>query len=339
MELMHILETAVNAVVPIVLVIALGYCLRQSGFLTEEFVKVGSKLGFKCLLPIMLFMNVYHIESFAVIQWDIVLYCMVMVVVLFLLGMLTVRFITPVKERQGVVLQCVFRSNVAIIGLSLASALGGSEAVAIASIVTAFTLPILNICAVISLTLYVGEGEKVDIKGILVNIAKNPLIRGILLGMVCLVLRSLQKNAFGEVVFSLDRELKFLYNALNNIKSIASPFALLVLGGQFDFSASRGMLKEIVAGTLWRVVLAPAIAIGVAIALSAMGVLSCGVNEFPTLIALFGSPVAVSSAIMAGQMHNDEQLATQLVVWTSIASIATMFLTVCILMATGMLLV
>lgn len=337
-DLGHILETAVNAVMPIVLVIALGYCLRRSGFLTAEFVKVGSKLGFKCLLPIMLFINVYNIESFEVIQWDIVLYCMIMVVTLFLLGLVSVRFLTSVRERRGVILQAVFRSNVAIIGLSLASALGGSEAVAIASIVTAFTLPILNICAVISLTIFVGDaGEKIDIKGILINIAKNPLIRGILLGMVCLLVRSFQKKVFGEVVFALNDDVKFVYTALNNIKSIASPFALLVLGAQFDFSASKGMLREIIAGTLWRVVMAPVIAISVAIVLDAVGIISCGINEFPTLIALFGSPVAVSSAIMAGQMHNDEQLATQLVVWTSIASIATMFLTVCILMATGML--
>ena len=47
------------------------------------------------------------------------------------------------------------------------------------------------------------------------------------------------------------------------------------------------------------------------------------------------SPVAVFSAIMAREMHNDEQLATQLVVWTTIASGVTVFLTVCILMSMG----
>ena len=62
-----------------------------------------------------------------------------------------------------------------------------------------------------------------------------------------------------------------------------------------------------------------------------------GINEFPALVALFGSPVAVSSAVMAGSMGADEQLATQLVVWTSLFSIVTIFSEVCILMSMGLL--
>ena len=38
---------------------------------------------------------------------------------------------------------------------------------------------------------------------------------------------------------------------------------------------------------------------------------------------------------MAGQMGNDMQLATQLVVWSSVFSIFTLFLTVCIMMLLG----
>ena len=36
-------------------------------------------------------------------------------------------------------------------------------------------------------------------------------------------------------------------------------------------------------------------------------------------------------------MKNDEQLATQLVVWTSVFSVFTVFAAVCILMAAGLL--
>ena len=37
-DLMHILETAVNAVVPVVLIVLLGYCLKEKGFLSKEFI-------------------------------------------------------------------------------------------------------------------------------------------------------------------------------------------------------------------------------------------------------------------------------------------------------------
>lgn len=340
MELMHILETAFNAVIPIVLLILLGYLLRQKGLLNENFVKTGNKLGFNVFLSTMLFVNVYSIESVEAIRWDVVLYCIPMIFVVFFGCMASLRFTTSVPERRGVILQGSFRSNMAIIGLSLSSALGGPEAVAVAAIVSAFTIPVMNILAVVALSLYVHDGgqKKPSVKGILLNILKNPLIIAISLGLVCLVIRALQVRFFGEVVFSLSRDLKFFYTCLTNLKSVASPFALVVLGGQFTFGATKSFLREIIAGTVWRVIFAPLIAIGFAIFLSThTSLLNFGANEYPALIALFGTPVAVSTAVMAGQMGNDEQLATQLVVWSSIASIATMFLTVCLLMAGGYL--
>lgn len=340
MELTHILITAVNAIFPIVLLILLGYLLRRTGFLNENFIRTGSKFGFHVCIPCMQFINVYNIESFSVIAWDIVLFAVVMVLVLFLLGLGIAVLTTKVPERRGVIAQCVFRSNVAIIGLSLASALGGEEAAAVASIVSAFTLPIKNILAVFVLSVFVGntKDHRGNLRGMAGTIAKNPLIIGIMFGMACLLIRSLQISHFGSVVFALNDQLKFLYTALNNLRSVASPLMLIILGGQFEFSAVKGRLPEIVSGTVGRIILGPLIGIGLAVILSAhTGILNCGVNEYPALIALFGAPAAVSGAIMAGQMGNDEQLATQLVVWTSIGSIVTMFLTVCILMATGLL--
>ncbi len=337
MGLSVILVTAVNAVAPVVLLILLGYILKQKNFITKDFVKIGNKLVFNVCLPCMLFINVYSIESFRSIDWSIVIYGVSMIFVIFALGLATALAITKVPERRGVILQCSFRSNLAIIGLSLASTLGGGEAVAVAAIISSFVVPVTNVLSVFALSMFVKDGtsNKSSVKNLLLNIAKNPLIIGVMVGMVFLGIRELQWALFGEVVFSFSRDAKFLYTAVNNLKSVATPFALLVLGGQFEFSAVKGLMKEIVAGTLWRIVLAPLLGLGVAALLS--GRMGWGVNEFPGLVALFGSPVAVSSAVMASSMGADEQLATQLVVWTSIFSIVTIFAEVCILMSAGLL--
>lgn len=342
MELSHIFFTAANALLPIILLIFLGYLLKRGGFLSEDFLKVGNKLVFKVCLPAMLFINVYDIDGFSSIRWDIVIYCVVSIFVIFLLGLVAAMAGTSVPERRGVILQCTFRSNFAIIGLSLAGSLGGDEAMAVAAIVSAFTIPVFNILAVIALTVFIGKGDAGhhNVKSILLNIGKNPLIIGVALGLVCLAIRGVQRELLGGVRFAMNNQTKFLYTALNNLKSIASPLALLVLGGQFEFSAVRGLFKEIAVATVWRVILAPVLGIGGAVLLSRYtGLLTCGSSEIPALIAMYGSPVAVSSAIMAGQMGNDGQLATQLVVWTSLCSIVTIFFSVCILIAMGLLIV
>jgi predicted permease len=167
------------------------------------------------------------------------------------------------------------------------------------------------------------------------EVVRNPLIAGVMAGLAVLVVRQWQLNHFGAVVFSLERDLAPLYEVLGELKAMTTPLALIVLGGQFRFSAVRGMFREIAVGTVWRTVLTPIIGLGGAVLLSRMGLLQCGTAEYPALIALFGSPVAVSSAIMAKEMHNDEQLATQLLVWTSVVSIVTIFGAVCLLMSLG----
>ena len=337
MQLSAILVTAVNAVVPIILMIALGYFLRQKGFLGPDFLKTGNKLVFKLCLPTMLFVNIYNIESLADIHWDIVICASVALCVIFLIGLTISLVSTPNLRRRGVITQCAFRSNYAIIGMPLAAALGGPEAEAVAAIMSSVTVPLLNVLAVISLSMFVQEGGKISAKKILLDIVKNPLIRGVVLGVFCLAIRWLQVELWGEVFFALNRQTKFIYTVLTWLKNITTPLALLVLGGQFVFSAVKALKKEIIISTLMRLVMAPAIGISAAYFMNRVGLVACGPAQYPALVALYASPVAVSSAIMATEMKNDEQLATQLVVWTTLFSGITIFIIVCILMALGLI--
>ena len=339
MELIHIFMTALNAVVPIILLIALGYLLRQKGFLTEGFLQVGNKLVFKLMLPTMLFINTYSIPSLSDIRWDITVYSSIAILLIFCLSLFTTIRATPVPQRRGVILQCCFRSNFVIIGLPLAASLGGSEAEAVAAVLSAVTVPLFNILAVIALSIFVERKESPaqTAKHVLHDILTNPLIIAVMIGITCLILRWAQALVFDRVVFRLDTQTAFLFDALNTLKSGTTPVALMVLGGQFTFSAVKELKKEIIAGTIWRIILSPIIGIGGAVALTHLGILACTGADYPALIALFGSPVAVSSAIMAKGMGGDEQLATQLVVWTTLFSSITVFLTVCLLMATGLI--
>lgn len=371
--MLDIFFTSLNAIVPIILLILLGYLLKKFNFLNANFVKIGNKFVFKVCLPCMLFINIYDkMDSFSEIRWDVVVYAVAAICVIFGLGLLTAILTTKKQKRRGVILQCSFRSNFAIIGLTLVERLGGDTG--IAGIISAFSIPVFNILAVVALSIFAEKEESVQnsqqlngsetgeagsfektqgeqspgvkaaksknsVKNILLNIIKNPLIIGVVLGLVCVGIRELER-AFcgGEVVFRLDNQLKFLYTAISDLKAIASPLALIVLGGQFEFSAVKGMTKEIIVGTVWRIALAPVLGIGVAFLLSNYtDLFTFGPEIYPTLIALFGTPVAVSSAIMAGEMKNDEQLATQLVVWTSICSIITIFAMVFIMMSFGLL--
>ena len=339
--LVDILWTSVNAIFPVVLLIALGYFLRHIGFLQDGFIKGSKNLVFKVLLPCSLFVNIYSISGIGAIRWDVVIYSIVLILVTFAVGFVAGKFATKDPLRKGVVWQCAFRSNFAIIGLPLATALGGDDGAAVASVLSAFAIPLFNLCSVGALSFYTGgNGKKLSPVRFVIDVVKNPLTLGVLAGLFALLVRSLQGIVFGRVIFSLEREIPFLYKVLANLKSATTPLALLVLGGQCVFSAAKGMFRELAIGTVCRIIIAPLVAVVGAVLLSKFtNLLHCGNGEYAAIIALFGAPVAVSSAIVAGEMGNDEQLASQLVVWTSIGSLVTIFLFSCILMGTGLMVI
>ena len=211
---------------------------------------------------------------------------------------------------------------------------------AVVSVMSALTVPLYNVLAVGSLSMFSSQNEsrKNPMQGMLKKILRNPIIIGAVIGLVFLLLRELQRMLLGSVVFSVREDLPFVFKAVSNVKSITTPFALLILGAEFEFSAIKGMFREVAVGTSFRLVGAPVIGILAAWLLSTYtGLVSFGPYEYAAFVALFGSPVAVSSVAMAEQMDGDTALATQLVVWTSVFSILTIFLQVCILMAVGLL--
>lgn len=319
-----------NAVLPIVLVIALGYVLKRIGMLTQPFLDVGNKLTFRVLIPTMLFMNVYNISSFSEINFWFVLYGIAAVIVIFLAGIPIYCAFTKDPAKRGSLIQSMFRSNYAIIGIPLATSLFGAKGEAAASVMSAFCVPTFNILAVITLSIF-NKNEtqsRINVKKILIGIVKNPLIIGTVAGLAVLGIREL--FVLGGINFRL-RDIEFLYTSLNNVKSICTPFALLVLGGRFEFSAVARLRNEIIFGTIMRCVAVP-----VAGLLGAYFLIpGLGGEHYATYVGVFATPVAVASAIMAKEMGADDELAGQLVVWTSLVSAVTIFIYVTILKAAG----
>ncbi len=319
-----------NAVMPILLLVLLGYFLRVIHFADDAFFKKANTMVFKLFLPVLLFVNIYEIDSLKSLNLEAVLYCVAAILLIFLCGYLVAHLVTKKRSHLGVLAQCSFRSNYAIIGIPLALSLGGERAVAFASVLSAVAVPMFNCLAVIILSHYVGEHKENALKDTLKKTAKNPLIIGVFVGIAVLVVRSfIPVDAAGVPVFTIEGSLPFFYKALKNLSCVASPLALVVLGARFDFRAVGALKKEIIIGTAMRIVMAPLIGLGGAVLLSEFtDLFSFTAVEYPALISLFATPTAVSSAVMVGEIGGDEQLAGQLVVWTSVASMLSIYMIV-----------
>lgn len=298
-----------NVVVPIFLLIVLGYVLTRVKLWDEHFLKVANNVCFKCLLPVLLFYNVASANIFEVFNGKLILYvCLCACVLCGALFVIVPLFVKD-NRRKGVMIQGTFRSNFLLFGVPLGLSIGGTAGSTLAAVVASFYVPVINMLSVISLYVF-SESKDKNLKAALIGIVKNPLIIGGVSGL----LFSLVRNTIGfEIPTMLD-------TTLNNIKSTATPFAFLILGGDLKFGNLLKNVKFSAMSVLGKIVIIPAVMITVS------ALLGFNQLEMAILIAVFATPNAVSSYAMARNYEADYELAGEIITLGTLFSIITIFI-------------
>ena len=308
-----------NVIAPVFFLMVLGYLLvNYTSLADRQLTKQANAIVFKIFLPCMLFYNVYQSDIGAEIQSRIKLCIWAAggLIILFILLCLIVPKVVKQENQQGVVIQGIFRSHYVIFGVAVVQNMYGSKSTTTAAILSAILVPMYNFLAVVALSIF-GEKRETDWKKIIMDIIKNPLILSSMLGVVFSLLGIRLPTAVDTTV--------------QDLAKLSTPIAFMILGGDLDFSKVKGNLKLSSVVLTIKLVILPLIMIPM--------VVMMGYKDADLLSALlaYQTPVAVSSYIMAQQAGADGQLAGQLVVFSSVLSIFTLFVTIFILRTMGML--
>lgn len=301
---MENLILSLNTVVPLFLLMMLGYFLKRIKLMPESILTQLNKLVFNVFLAASLFYNIYTTKLEDAWSTNAVVYIVVSVVLIFLLLLLIVPRFEKDKRKASVMIQSVYRSNIIVLGIPIVNELCGEGNGGLMSIIIALVIPMYNIISIFIFA-FMGE-DKPKISATLLKIAKNPLIIGSLLG-----------------ILFITTGLKLPYileKSVSSVASVSTPLALIVLGGFFDFKKLSGNVKQLVFSISARLVFVPLIFLGTAVFLGFRD------SDLITMLATFCSPSAVTSFTMAKQMGADADLAAQTVVLGTLFSIATMFL-------------
>ena len=293
-----------NAVLPMCLVMALGYGTRRLGWIRREEISAINKIAFRIFLPCLLYYNVYCSDLSGSFDPLLMAYAVGGVLLTFGLSLGYTLLTEKLPERRGVMIQGMFRSNYVIMGIPVATALLGAGQLGTVSILIAVVVPLFNMLSVVVLEVF--RGQKPKPLHILGQIAKNPLVIGSVLGILTLTAGI--------------RLPHILEQTIQNISAIASPLQLFLLGAFFQFSGLKTYRRELVTVSAAKLIVAPGLFLGLGALLGFRGV------AFVSLIGVFASPTAVNSFTMAQQMGGDAELAGDIVVTTSAVSILTMFL-------------
>ncbi|MEI3160275.1 MAG: AEC family transporter [Oscillospiraceae bacterium] len=311
---MENLMISANAVLPMCLVMALGYGTRRLGWLHREEISTINKIAFRIFLPCLLYYNIYCSDLSGSFDPLLMAYAVGGVLLTFGLALGYTLLTEKLPERRGVLIQGMFRSNYVIMGIPVATALLGADQLGTVSILIAVIVPLFNMLAVVVLEVF--RGQKPKPLHILGQIAKNPLVIGSVLGILTLVAGI--------------RLPHILEQTIQSVSAIASPLQLFLLGAFFQFSGLKTYRRELVTVSIAKLIVSPGLFLGLGALLGFRGV------AFVSLIGVFASPTAVNSFTMAQQMGGDAELAGDIVVTTSAASILTMFLWIFLFKSLGM---
>ncbi|MBE7029373.1 MAG: AEC family transporter [Clostridia bacterium] len=305
---------ALNGVLPIFLVMAIGCYLKYKNILKEEFYNNASRFVFLIATPALLFSDTASVDFNETFDIKFILVGLGIIVAYIILLWIFVPIFVKDRVKTGAIIHCSFRSNFAILGIPLAKNVLDSVGVAKAELLLAFGVPLFNICAVVCLA-YWSQG-KGDYKKMFKNIVTNPLIIGALSGLVFSVFNI-------HIPVSISKTISYVGNT-------ALGLGLIVLGASFDIKKFTKNIKLTFFSSMLKVVVAPIFGLTLGYLIGFRGA------ELMIILIYMGSSSAINSYIMAKEMGSDSELTSGIVVCTTGLSIITLFLGLFLIKSLGL---
>ena len=294
---------SLNATMPVFLLMVLGYGLHRLGLFDDVFAAKANAFVFRVALPAKLFADMAGANLSELWDTRFVVYCFAVSAASVALGLLLSRLCRD-RLIRGEFTQVTYRSSSAIMGIAYMQNIYGSSGMT--PLMIAASVPLYNVAAVVLLTLTgpAAAGRKPDIKKTLIDIAKNPIILGILAGLLW--------SLTGITMPSIPEKL------ISNVGSMASPLGLMSMGAMFTFSAMLREAKPVLAASFLKLIGFAALFLPIAVWMGFTG------SALVSILILLASPATISSFIMAKNMGHDGTVTSGTVMLTTLLSALTM---------------
>ena len=288
---------------PICLLLFLGWFLRRINFINEQFIDIASKLVFTVTLPTLLFLNIVKSDRDTEINFSLIAYSLLANILFFLLAFTLTKLLAKNRDDHGAIIQGAFRANLAIIGLAYVDNIYGDAGLGLAAVYVAFHVVLYNVLSVLIL---MPKQDKITFNmflGLFKSIFKNPLIIGILSG----VLFFLFAIPVPEVMI----------DAGQYFAGMSLPMALLCTGGSLHLKTLNSDASVIWFATILKIIIAPILMTGGAYFLGFRGL------ELGLIFLMTAAPTAAASYVMARAMGANASLAANVIACTTVVSLVT----------------
>lgn len=295
---------ALDATIPIFLMMLLGVFLRRVGLIDEAFAAKLNKFVFIVPLPALLFEDLSTVDFAEAWNTKFVLFCLAATALSITLASLAAMLLKN-RAGRGEFIQASYRSSAALLGTAFIQNIYGTTGMAPLMIIA--SVPLYNIMAVTVLSFFSPEHGKTDakvLKKTLIGIVTNPIIIAIAAGLVWSAL----KMPMPSIVRS----------AVSNIGKMATPMGLIAMGASFDIGKALGSARPAVCATVIKLIGFVSIFLPFAVLLGFRN------EELVAILVMLGSATTVSCYVMAKNMGHDGNLTASVVMLTTMLAAFTL---------------
>ena len=295
------MEHILTALIPIFLLILIGYYFKTIKFPSTDFWSSADKLTYFVLMPSLLVYKLSTANLEGLEAFDFVITSLLAILAVLFICI----FINFKVKTQGAPFSSIVQGSVRFntyVFLALISAMFSDEGIALAALLISFAIPLINFICISVFALYVND-KKATLLGLIKSIITNPLI------LACFLGGGINYLDFSMPVLAL--------NLLKILSAAALPMGLLSIGFSLDLSSIKEAKLELILSTCLKLIIMPLCMFFIGKAFGLSGVL------LAILIIFAAMPTAPSSFILARQLGGDARLMASIITLQTIISIFT----------------
>jgi predicted permease len=292
----------VNSLLPVFLIIILGYSIARSGMLIETHLDSINSLVYRIGLPILLF---YKVSSAAYLDGAanrIFLIILASSLGTILFSTLLARLLGLEKTSIGTFVQASFRGNVTFIGLPVViyTLADNPRAETLAVLVLAPTVAVNTTLSVLVLLISQHKFEIKALKKVTWALVSNPLLIGALAGGIFAMLNWHLPTA--------------IFRTCEAIGQMSLPLALIGIGGTLAFVKVRGNIRDAIIASITKISINPLLGYLLTLALGLT------IQDARIALIYLCCPVAAASYVLTNQIGGNDALAASAVFISTILS-------------------
>lgn len=311
---MESLLMATRVVIPMALTVAVGILMREVKLTDAATMKKVDKMIFNVFMPLLSFYNIYKTDFTKLTNVSYILFGCFFLTLLFIGSMVIVPKLVKPMPTAASLGQAIFRSNYLIFGAAVAESIYGAGNFGLITLLGAVAVPLYN--AESAILLEKARNGAASPKKLMLAIAKNPTVIATVAGI------TVNLTGIRLPVLVLD--------VVQDLAGLTTPLSFLSIGVTLKLGAVANK-RYLISGVILRLVLVPLVIIPLAILLGYRG------QEMCALMILFAAPTAVSSYPMAVAMDADGDFAAQMVAYTTLFCLPTIFLWTLLLNSLGIM--